>query len=259
MNDLVSIITPTFNSADFIEETIQSVQDQTHQNWEMLITDDGSTDHTVNIIKKYAKVDHRIKCFELKENSGPAVARNYSIHKAIGRFHAFLDADDLWLPEKLELQIRVIKKSKVDVCHSSYVIINENSEYLNTKINAISSLSFNKLRKNNYIGNLTGMYDTKNLGKIYNPLVKKRQDWGLWLYALDKSNQDSVGISKTLAKYRVHSKSISSNKFNLLKYNFMVYHRCLGYNIAKSLYFMVLFLIEYFFVRTKFVSKPQKF
>ena len=257
MNDLVSIITPTFNSADFIEETILSVQKQTHQNWEMLITDDCSTDQTVDMIKTYTKADNRIKLFQLKENSGPAVARNNSIQKAIGRFHAFLDADDLWLPEKLELQIQIIDNNKADICHGSYVIIDEYSRSSHIKVSAIPNLSFKKLRKNNYIGNLTGIYDAYKLGKIYNPFIKKRQDWGLWLNALDKSNYNSIGIDQTIAKYRVHKNSISNNKFDLLKYNFIVYHKCLKFSYIKSLYFMVLFLFEYFFVRPKFISKIE--
>jgi hypothetical protein len=257
MNDLVSIITPTFNSADFIQETIHSVQKQTYQNWEMLITDDCSTDQTFDIIQAYAKKDQRIKLFKLAKHSGPAVARNNSIGLAKGRFIAFLDADDLWLPGKLELQIQIIDNNKADICYGSYMIIDENSRSLNIKVNAITNLSFKKLLKNNYIGNLTGIYDADKLGKIYNPCIKKRQDWGLWLIALKKSRSNSIGLDQTIAKYRVHRNSISRNKLNLLKHNFTVYHKCLNFSYIKSLFFMVLFLYEYFFVRPKFISKVE--
>ena len=107
---LVSIITPSFNCEKFIAKTILSVQNQTYKNWEMIIVDDCSSDETVSIIKEISSQDNRIQLFQLDTNSGTGIARNTAIDKAMGKYIAFLDADDLWKPLKLELQIDFLKK-----------------------------------------------------------------------------------------------------------------------------------------------------
>lgn len=254
MNGLVSIITPSYNAEKYIAETIKSVQNQTYTLWELLITDDDSIDNTCAIVEKFIVKDSRIKLFKLSENSGPATARNHSISKAKGQYIAFLDADDIWLPKKLELQLEKIQKYKASVCFSSYSLIDEQGKDLETTINAISKLNYNKLLKNNYIGNLTGLYDATALGKIYNPNLKKRQDWCVWLEALKRSAKPAIGIQQPLAKYRIRQNSVSSNKFNLLKYNFKVYHKFLKFNFLKSMFYLILFLWEYFFIRPKYIT-----
>jgi glycosyltransferase involved in cell wall biosynthesis len=255
MKALVSIITPTYNAESHIAEAIKSVQAQTYTHWEMLITDDSSVDATYQRVEGYAKEDNRIKLFKLNQNSGPALARNHSIKKAKGHFIAFLDADDIWFPEKLTIQIEAMQKNEVSVCYSSYLHIDEKGESLNTSINAIPNLSYNKLLKNNYIGNLTGIYNVVNLGKIYNPELKKRQDWCLWLEALKRSKQPALGIQKPLAKYRIRQNSISRKKLQLPKYNFQVYYKYLKFNRLKSSFYLMIFLIEYFIVRPKYIHK----
>ena len=110
MNDLISIITPSYKSERFIAQTIESVLVQTYKEWEMIIVDDVSPDNSNEIIEEYCKKDSRIKLIKLEKNSGPAVARNRAIEEANGRYIAFLDADDLWYPEKLEKQISFMKK-----------------------------------------------------------------------------------------------------------------------------------------------------
>ncbi|MGX1022918.1 glycosyltransferase family 2 protein [Psychroflexus sp. MBR-150] len=258
MQSLVSIITASYNAEKYIEQTVKSVQAQTYQNWEMLITDDCSTDNTCQIVQNLADKDSRIKLFKLKQNAGPAVARNNSIKEAKGRFIAFLDADDLWLPEKLRIQLSQMIKHKVSVSFTSYLQIDENGKEIGKKIVALKNLTYKKLLKNNYIGNLTGIYDCDRLGKIYNPLIRKRQDWCLWLYALKKSTKPALGIQKPLAKYRISLNSISSNKLNLIKYNFLVYYQQLNYNILKSIFYLFLFSIEYFIIRKKFIVNYEK-
>jgi len=109
MEELVSIITPSFNSENFISETIQSVLKQNYTNWEMIIVDDFSTDKTVEIVKELASKDKRIQLFELDKNSGTGIARNFGLNKSSGKYIAFLDADDVWKSEKLEIQIDFLK------------------------------------------------------------------------------------------------------------------------------------------------------
>ena len=110
MNELVSVIMPSFNTAKFISETIESVLAQTYANWELIIVDDCSTDNTDEVVKPFL-TDKRIKYLKNKKNSGAAVSRNYALREAKGKWIAFLDSDDLWLPEKLEKQIAFMKKN----------------------------------------------------------------------------------------------------------------------------------------------------
>ena len=251
MDNLVSIITPAFNSAKYISETIQSVLNQTYDNWELLIVDDGSLDNTVDIVKRFTKQDNRIHLYRLKSNSGPAVSRNKGITEAKGQYIAFLDADDLWKPEKLETQLNFMKSENCDICFSSYELINEKGFPLNKLVKAVPVLNYKKLLKSNYVGNLTGIYNAVVLGKITVPNLKKRQDWLLWIKAIKKSGKPAKGIQESLAYYRVHKSSISSNKWNLLKYNYWVYKKGLGFSTIKSIYRLMVFLVEHFFVKTK--------
>ncbi|MGO2102956.1 MAG: glycosyltransferase family 2 protein [Psychroflexus halocasei] len=253
--DLVSIITPTYNSSKFIEDTVKSVQEQTYDNWELLITDDCSTDNTFSILERLANKDDRIKIYRLAKNSGPAVARNNSIEKAKGKYLAFLDSDDLWTYSKLQLQISEMNTTGSYVSHTGYVHINESSNEIGIRVNAIKSLSYKKLLRNNYVGNLTGVYNMQKLGKIYCPLIKKRQDWAVWVDALKSSKQNSLGIQQDLAQYRIRKDSISSNKFKLINHNYLFYKKHLKFSALKSTFRMLIFFYEYFFIRTKYIQK----
>lgn len=258
MNPLVSIITPTYNSQDFIQQTIDSVVNQTYNNWELILIDDASTDKTVDIANKNIKDNPKIILIKNSINQGAGITRNIGIERAKGEFIAFLDADDLWKPEKLKSQIDFMIKNNVDVCFSSYDLINEKGSKLFKRVVALKELTYNKLLRSNYIGNLTGIYNCRTLGKIKSNKLRKRQDWILWLEAIKKSNKPAVGIQESLAYYRVRENSISSNKFNLLKYNFKVYKIGLGFSTMKSLKHFMAFLLEHFFVKTKQIKSIQK-
>jgi glycosyltransferase involved in cell wall biosynthesis len=258
MHPLVSIIAPMYNSEDYISETIKSVINQTHKNWELILIDDKSKDNTLKIINPFLKKNSNIILFKNRVNLGAALTRNKGIIEANGQYITFLDADDLWKPHKLETQIAFMKKTKCDVCFSSYDLINEKGKPLNKRIEALQTLSYNKLLKSNYIGNLTGMYNANTLGKITSPNLRKRQDWLLWLSAIKKSGKPAQGIQKTLALYRIRKDSMSSNKFNLLKHNYWVYKKGLGFSTLKSLYYMLVFLKEHFFVKSKQLVSTNK-
>lgn len=247
---MVSVIMPAFNAAEYITETIFSVQRQTHEEWELLVVDDASTDNTSEVVTALQKEDERIKYYSLPANQGAGFARNIGIKAATGDFIAFLDADDLWKPEKLEKQLRLMQEEHVDVCYSSYELIDKEGRGLNKVIQAPGYLPFNKLKKANYIGNLTGIYNASTLGKIYCPLIRKRQDWGLWLLAVEKAGH-ARGIQESLALYRKRPNSISGNKLEMLQYNYRVYRKVLGYNPAKSLFWMLLFLWEQLVVKAR--------
>lgn len=247
---LVSVIMPAYNAAGFIADSIRSVQQQTYSNWELLVIDDASHDGTTQIVEEFMDGDERIKIHVLPTNQGAGFARNIGIKAATGDFISFLDADDLWKPHKLETQVAVMEEEDEKVCFSSYELINEEGHSLEKQIKALSYLTFNKLKKANYVGNLTGIYKASELGKIYCPLIRKRQDWGLWLLAIQKAG-GARGIQEPLAIYRERRGSISGNKVEMLKYNYRVYRKVLKYSSLKSLFWMFLFLREQLFIKQK--------
>ncbi|WP_289043701.1 glycosyltransferase family 2 protein [uncultured Olleya sp.] len=258
MKPLVSIITPLYNSEKFIVQTINSILNQTYTNWELILVDDCSTDATLQIVEEYTKQYSNMYLLKNQVNFGAAISRNKAILQANGKFIAFLDADDLWISNKLEFQVDFMQQHNCDVSYTSYYQIDENGNLLNKLVKALPKLSYNKYLKTNYIGNLTGMYNVATLGKITSPNLRKRQDWLLWLSAIKKSGKPALGISKPLAYYRLRSNSISSNKIRLLKYNFLVYKKGLGFSYVKSIYYMCLFVWEQFFIKSKLiVAKTQ--
>lgn len=247
---LVSVIMPAYNAAGFIAESIRSVQQQSFEDWELLVIDDASKDRTSEIVEALRAEDPRIKLHILPTNQGAGFSRNIGIKAATGDYISFLDADDLWKPHKLQTQLDLMKKENVDVCFSSYELIDEQGESLQKQIKALKFLPFEKLKKANYIGNLTGMYNAAKLGKIYCPLIRKRQDWGLWLLAVEKA-RFAKGIQEPLAVYRERENSISGNKIEMLQYNYRVYREVLEYSSVKSLFWMLLFLREQLLVKQR--------
>ncbi|MGB6269472.1 MAG: glycosyltransferase family 2 protein [Olleya sp.] len=258
MKPLVSIITPLYNSEAFIEQTIHTILNQSYTNWELILIDDCSKDKTIAIAEDFILKYPKIKLLKNKTNSGAAISRNKGIAEANGDFIAFLDADDLWTPNKLEVQVHFMQTNNCDVSFSSYQQIDEVGQPLNKLVNALPVLSYYKYLKTNYIGNLTGMYNTKTLGKIISPNLRKRQDWLLWLSAIKTSGKPALGIQESLAFYRVRANSISSNKIEMLKYNYLVYKKGLGLSTIKSLYYMCLFIWEQFFVKSKLIVSTNK-
>ncbi|MGB9902665.1 glycosyltransferase family 2 protein [Methanothrix sp.] len=231
---LVSIITPCHNSSEFISQTIDSVLAQTYGNWEMIIVDDCSTDSTVQIVEDYLKKDSRIRLIRLGRNCGPAVARNRAIEEARGRYIAFLDSDDIWLPEKLEKQTAFMRENDVDLCYSSYYIIDESGSEKGVFITK-EKATYWDLLKTCCIGNLTAIYDAEKLGKQYMEDVG-HQDYTLWLRIL-KGGATARGILEPLAKYRIRSKSISSNKIKAARWQWHIYRNVERLSLLQSVYY----------------------
>ena len=246
---LVSILIPTFNSAQFIAETIASVQQQTYENWEIIVVDDVSTDGTVALISKIRETDVRIQLQVLERNSGTGVARNTALAKAKGKYIAFLDADDLWKPEKLEKQILFMQTNDLPFTFSFYDCIDEQGNSLNRRVEAPRNLSYRQLFFCNYVGNLTGVYDVEFFGKISISNIRKRQDWMHWLTILKKIKR-AKPVPESLAFYRIRDNSLSTSKTALIRYNFAVYRQFHGYNLVVSLLCMTGFLF------TQLVIKP---
>jgi glycosyltransferase involved in cell wall biosynthesis len=241
---LVSIITPVYNSGKYIAATIESIIDQSYQNWELLITDDGSIDDSVRTVEYYSKKDNRIKLFRLHENSGAAIARNNSIKMAKGRFIAFCDSDDIWLPEKLEKQISFMMDNSYIVTFASYICMDEYGNYKYT-IRCKKRINYSSLLRDNGIGCLTATYDTSILGKQYMPIMLNREDWGLWLSIVKKVTYIH-GMDEVLAIYRDRENSLSSRKMDMLKYNYQIYRQVEKFSPIVSVFFLFFVFLPYY-------------
>jgi teichuronic acid biosynthesis glycosyltransferase TuaG len=254
MSELVSIITPTFNAEKYIRDTLQSVLNQSYQNWEMILVDDASTDQTVKIINDFAEKDARFKLSKLSKNSGNGFARNIALEKATGKYIAFLDADDLWFPLKLEKQIQFLKENNSPFTFSFYDCIDEDGNSLNRRVQAPVNLTYGVLFFCNYIGNLTAIYDADYFGKITLEATQKRQDWRIWLTIL-KQIQVTKPVPESLAIYRIRKDSISSSKFKLIKHNFGVYREFHQFNFVFSVLLMARFLFTQLVIKPRYIKK----
>lgn len=244
----VSIITATYNSSQYISETISSVLNQSFTDWELIIVDDCSDDNTIDIVTSFLEDHPRIKLIKLHKNCGAAVARNKAIEKAAGRYIAFLDSDDLWFPEKLNVQINYMLENQYPFVYSAYEKINESGQNIG-QVGVPEKVSYVDLLKVCSIGCLTVVYDTNFFGKVYMPLIRKRQDLGLWLSLLRTSNY-AYGLNVSLAKYRVRTGSISSNKIIAAKFTWVLYREIEKLSFTKALYFFLHYAFNGF-LRTK--------
>lgn len=231
--ELVSVIMPTYNNTRHLAESIESVLGQTYSNLELVITDDHSANPDVPaIIKAYAKRDPRVRPFFLSENQGPGVARNNSIKESKGRYIAFCDCDDRWFSNKLEKQIEFMKEKDCTLSYSSYLECDENNEICGIVV-APEHITLNDLKRDNKIGCLTAVYDTKKYGKFFMPTIRKRQDWALFLTIM-KECKHAYAITEPLAYYRHSDDSVSSKKLKLVRFNAKVYKQVFGYNTLEA-------------------------
>lgn len=256
-NSLVTVIMPAYNNAEFVADAITSVQQQTHTYWELIIVDDASTDDTVAIIQNMQTTDARIQLHCLPKNYGAGIARNTALKMAKGVYISFLDADDLWLPNKLEKQLLFMKKNEIPFTFSFYDCIDEKGKMLRKRVEAPLHLSYRQLFFCNYIGNLTGIYEKAFFGEITIAANRKRQDWILWLTILKK-----IKISKTLpeslALYRVRISSLSTSKIKLLRNNYAVYRHHHQLTIFISLLCMLVFLFVQLVIKKGYVKNLEK-
>ena len=242
---LVSIIMPCYNSEKYIEATVKSVLAQTYQNWELLLVDDSSSDASIELVKAFG--DERIRIFALDKNGGAALARNKAIEEARGRWIAFLDSDDLWMPEKLERQIAYMCDGNIAFSYTDYEVIDDEDELIATFRPKLSVCKYTDILKHNHIGCLTVIYDADKLGKVFMPTEAiKREDVACWLSIL-KTGEAAYCLHECLAKYKVHSCSVSSNKLQMIKYQWQVYRQVERINPFKSAFYLVCWAIMGFF------------
>lgn len=222
---MVSIIMPSWNTGRLIAESIQSVIDQTYPNWELLIVDDCSTDNTDEVVEKFH--DERIRYFHNESNSGAALTRNHALQKARGEWIAFLDSDDLWMPEKLEHQLNFMQENHYVLSYTEYEKIDEESQPLNIYVSGPEKVSRRKMYHYDYIGQLTMMYSAKYFGQIQIKDIKKNNDYAIRLQLYKKSDTCAYLLKENLAKYRVRRNSISHDKFRKkFKSHYDLFHLC---------------------------------
>lgn len=225
VDGLVSVIMPSWNTSNFIAESIQSVIDQTYENWELIIVDDCSTDNTDEVVARFT--DKRIRYFKNEKNSGAALSRNRGLREARGEWIAFLDSDDLWSPKKLEYQISFMNEHGYTLSYTEYEKIDEESKPLQIYVTGPEKVNKSKMYNYDYIGQLTMMYSAKEFGLIQIKDIKKNNDYAIRLQLYKKSDTCAYLLKENLAKYRVRKVSISHDKFRRkFKSHYDLFHMC---------------------------------
>lgn len=199
MEELVSIIMPSYNTAQYIAASISTVQNQTYSNWELIIVDDCSTDDTDEIVKPLL-IDARIRYLKNEVNSGAAVSRNRALRESNGKWIAFLDSDDLWMPDKLEKQIGFMKKNGYCFSYTNYEEINETGEQTGVRVTGPKKVTKSGMFLYCWPGCLTVMYNEEEIGLIQIVDIKKNNDYAMWLKVCRKAN--CYLLDECLAKYR---------------------------------------------------------
>lgn len=241
--ELCSIIMPAYNSEKYIAQAIESVLNQSHTNWELIIINDCSTDNTEQIIKKYQQKDaedKRIKQINLTQNKGVANARNTGIQNAKGKYISFLDADDIWQKEKLYKQIQLLKSSNADIIYTAYHMIDETGKIIKER-QVKETLYLKDLLKENSI-----IFSSVVCKKV--SIVNKnfKSEWYhedyVFLLDLAKEEKNFKGINESLMQYRVHKSGRSFNKQTAAKYRWKIYREYLGMGLLQSLYYFAVYV-----------------
>ena len=224
MNDLVSVIMPSYNTAKYIAASIDSVLAQTYKNLELIIVDDCSTDDTEAVIAGFS--DERIRFYKNEKNSGAAISRNRALREAKGKWIAFLDSDDLWTPDKLEKQIGFMEKNGYHMSYADYRIC-QSGVWENVKRTAPNRMTLRKLYNYCYFSTITVIYDREAVGLVQIADLRKNNDYAMWFQVLAKT--DGYRFPECLAFYIKHNDSISGgSKWRLIKHHYLLFRKGLG-------------------------------
>jgi len=220
----VSILMPALNVGDVLPRALASVQAQSFGDWEVLIVDDGSRDDTAEIAQGFATQDPRVKLIRHERQQGAAAARNTALAHAGGRFIAFLDADDLWDPSKLDRQLAHMREQSAQISFTGFWRVSTSRR---TQVRVPASVTYDELLRGNCIGCLTAIYDRAHFGSVPMPDLKRRHDFALWL-TLVKSAGLAHGLDEPLATYYATSESLSGNKLRASYSTWVMYRRYIG-------------------------------
>lgn len=199
MDELVSIIMPSYNTANYIAASIQSVLDQTYPNWELIIVDDCSTDDTDAVVAPFL-TDARIRYLKNEQNSGAAISRNRALREAKGRWVAFLDSDDLWYPTKLEAQLKFMQSHGYHFSYTNYEELNEAGAQTGVLVSGPKRITKTGMYDFCWPGCLTVMYDAEAVGLVQIADIRKNNDYAMWLKVCQKA--DCYLLDTCLAQYR---------------------------------------------------------
>lgn len=233
MRELVSIVMPSYNTGRFISETIESVLAQSYTNWELIIVDDCSKDHTDEVVRPYL-ADPRIRYLKNETNSGAAVSRNRALREARGKWIAFLDSDDLWEPNKLQKQLSFMEQQGCHFSYTNYVEIGEDSVPNGKTVTGPRRITRRGMYRYCWMGCLTVMYDAEAVGLIQIADIKKNNDYAMWLKVCHKA--DCYLLDETLARYRKRSGSISNHSYRkLIQWHYRLFREAENKNPLSSL------------------------
>lgn len=234
MEPLVTIITPCYNSADFIIPTINSVLEQTYPNWELIVIDDCSKDNTCQIIEEFAKQQNNISLIKLEKNGGVANARNIGLEQAKGKYIAFLDSDDIWMKDKLTKQVTYMEEKGLPMTFCAYNRINEEGDVISRKIQAPFSVNYRQLLSHNVIIFSTSLALRSVIGATR---FKKagHEDWIFWL-DIFKKPFNGYGINEPLVLYRIRKGSVSANKLKVIGFTWKILREHEKLGLLQSMY-----------------------
>ncbi len=236
---LVSVITPAYNAAHFLEEAVKSVQNQTFSDWEMIIVDDCSTDETFSLAQRLAENDQRIKVLRNKKNSGVAATRNKAMDAATGEYIAFLDSDDLWLPQKLERQVKFMAEGQYALTYTNYQKFDSQTGERQSKIiRAPATMTSRHIYGNTSIGCLTVMVNRKITGPFHMPLIGHTEDNITWQEILARG-YIAHRLDEVLSLYREGNTSLTSSKREAAKQQWHTYREYYNFSIIKSTYYFI--------------------
>lgn len=252
MNELVSIIMPSYNTASYIGFTIESILNQTYQEWELIIVDDCSTDETENIV--YSFKDKRIRYYKNEKNLGAAICRNRALREARGRWIAFLDSDDLWKSEKLEKQIAFMKKNNYYFSYTNYEEIDSKGNLTGIRVTGPKKISKRGMYNYCWPGCLTVMYDSKFVGLIQIEDIKKNNDYAIWIKVCKKT--ECFLLDEYLAEYRKGRRgSISTHScFSLIKWHYKLFREAEKQSLISSLFNTAINIIFGLYKKKRYVK-----
>lgn len=238
---MVSIIVPVYHAANYIVKTMEMVRAQTFSDWELLLVDDASKDNSVKEIRDFLikNPDSRIRLLQNKENQGAAFSRNQGLKEAKGRYIAFLDADDIWLPQKLEMQLAFMEEKEAGFVFSAYEFGDENAQGTGKIVHVPPTLTYEEALSRTVIFTTTVLIDTKKIQKelIFMPQVPS-EDSATWWQIL-RNGHVAFGMDRVTAIYRRPAKSLSSNKLKAMKRIWYLYRRVEKVPLAKSCFLFI--------------------
>ena len=237
MENIVSIVVPVYNAEKFLERTIKSVQQQTMEQWELLLIDDASTDKSREIMRNYES--EKIRCFYCDKNGGPAKARNIGLKEARGKYLALVDSDDFWVPDKLKKQITFMKDNDYAFSFTSYEFADENGKRNGCIAHAPARVDYKSILRSSTIAPSTAILDREKIPEklLLMPTDVAREDAATWMQILEEG-YIAYGLDEVLTVYCRHEGAYSGNKIKAVLGKWELYRKVQGFSVLKSFYYV---------------------